>query len=235
MDAARRIGTLPDGAVVHVGGAGAPRVASRMVGNGRVIFVADEWAISNAGLASADNLALALGIVMGDGPRAVVFDEYHHGYATGGGAWDRLALGIQLALVQVALAALVLVVARGRRLGTPVAATASNGRLPTDYVDSLADLWRRAGASASAGATLAKGFEREIAARFGVGMRDPTAAKALLASRGLAQAAKAAELGRTEISDDRSLVALATAIAKGRREVAGADRRHRRARRGAKG
>lgn len=230
LDEGREIGNVPADAVVHLGTEDSPRLASRPLGKGSVVLLADEWALSNAGLPLDDDLALALAVVLSDGTRRVVFDEYHHGYASGGGAWDRLAESTRVSLIQAALAAGLLVVARGRRMGKPVPGAARSQRPPVDYVESLAGLLARARAAGPAAETLARSFERELVARYGAGASDPRTARAILTQRGLGAAAAAVDAGRRKVEGDRGLVSLAVALARGRREVSGANRGRSRAR-----
>jgi hypothetical protein len=230
LDEGREIGSVPDDSVVHIGTQDSPRLVSTPVGKGSVVVLADEWALSNAGLPLDDDLALALSIVLPEGTGRVVFDEYHHGYASGGGAWDRLPQSTQVSLIQLALAAALLLVARGWRMGSPVPSAGRAQRAPLDYVESLAGLLARAKAARPAAETLVKSFERDLVARFGVGARDPATAKAILAQRGLGAAAAAVDASRREVDDARGLVSLAAALARGRREVSRANRGRSRAR-----
>ena len=111
-------------------------VAIAAVGAGRAILVADPSPLQNRLLDHADNAALGLALA-GEKDRTVRFLESVHGYrpATGFAAvpWSwRIALG------GLALAALTLMLARGRRLGPP---EAEGRELPPPrrvYVESLA-------------------------------------------------------------------------------------------------
>jgi hypothetical protein len=111
-------------------------IAIAAVGAGRAILVADPSPLQNRLLDHADNAALGLALA-GEKERTVRFLESVHGYrpATGLAAvpWSwRIALG------GLALAALTLMLARGRRLGPP---EAEDRELPPPrrvYVESLA-------------------------------------------------------------------------------------------------
>lgn len=121
-------------AVPVIAGDGGSIVAVAKVGRGRAVLLADPSALQNRLLDHADNAALGLALA---GNRTVDFLESVHGYhpATGFVAipWSwRFALG------GLVVAALVLMLARGRRLGPP---EAEDRELPPPrrlYVESLA-------------------------------------------------------------------------------------------------
>ena len=105
------------------------------LGRGRVVVLADASPLQNRLLATADNAGFGLAAA-GDG-RGVVFAEGAHGYgkASGLGAvpgrW-------QAALVGLTLAALLGVVAAGRRLGPPEVAARPLPPARREYVDAVA-------------------------------------------------------------------------------------------------
>lgn len=226
ISGARYLSPLPSAATVELAAAGRPVLVSRPIGSGTVIVLADQYALSNGGIAVKDNLALALDVVAPRGAATIVFDEYHHGYASGSGAFDVLPVAVRLSIVELVIAAAALLFARGRRLGTPRPVTDEQPRSPLEYVRSLAGLFRHAGAARQSADILKLGFERELVARFGPAMRDPRFAADVLKKRGLSKAALA-HTWPSNVMDDRGLLALAKAIAAGRQEVAGADRRSR--------
>jgi len=105
------------------------------VGRGRVVALADASPLQNRLLASADNAGFGLGAA-GEG-RAVRFAEGLHGYGRERGL-GAIPGRWQAALIGLALAALLGVVAAGRRLGPP---EESGRTLPPprrEYVDALA-------------------------------------------------------------------------------------------------
>jgi hypothetical protein len=235
VDAARMLETLPDDAVPELGDPSAPVMASRRVGRGMAVVLADEYALSNQGLPAADDLALALDLSGAGGayqsPVRVLFDEYHHGYASGGGAWEKLPAGVRLSVIELMLAAVLMVAAAGRRLGTPRPFVALARTSPMEYVRSLAVLLGKAGASRRAGEVLVRSLERDISGRLGTAARDRDAFGRALAARGWTAAASAVELAQAPTEDEGELLAVARAVADARREVAGAGRRDRGARR----
>jgi len=119
-----------------VSGHGRTVVAVTPYGRGRVYLLADSSPLQNRLLAKADNAALGLALA-GSQSRPVEFLESYHGYGRSSGL-SALPLAWKLLLTGLALAALVYMVARGRRFGPPQ----PEGReLPPprrEYVDALA-------------------------------------------------------------------------------------------------
>ncbi len=113
---AGRFVTAGAGTAIVGNGVDALVVQSR-VGRGTIDFVADSSPFQNRYLASADNAALALTLA-GEPGRTVVFPEFVHGYGPARGL-AAIPTDWKIALVVLALAALVLMWARGRRLGPP--------------------------------------------------------------------------------------------------------------------
>lgn len=123
-----------------------PLVAILKVGAGRVFVMSSDFPVSNEGIREESNGAFIYNLVRAAGERRVVFDETHHGASVGG---DLLALltstpwGWAL-LYGVALSGLYLLWS-GRRLGPSLPVWTPDQRRPTsDYVRSVAALFRRA-------------------------------------------------------------------------------------------
>lgn len=111
-------------------------LAERRTGRGTIQLLADSSPLQNRLLGSADNAAFGLALA-GPPSRPVEFLESYHGYGTGSGL-SALPLAWKLLLGGLGLAALVYMVARGRRFGPPE----EEGRILApprrEYVDSLA-------------------------------------------------------------------------------------------------
>jgi len=147
-----------------------PLALSIPVGRGRLVAIADAGFASNDNLPRAENAAFLANILGRDArPGAVVlFDEYHHGdaeLAAGTTIWTALGRPLQLALIQIGLAGIVLIAVLAVRFGTPVPLSRGLTRTSTEYVTSLAGLYRRAQASTAALETLYRQFLRDLAAR----------------------------------------------------------------------
>ncbi len=143
------------------------------VGKGRLVAVADSTLFSNSNLPRSENamfLANILAHYSRPGGR-VLFDEYHHGEVDGGTGdtvWTTLGRPLQLALIQLGLAAVALLVLLSGRFGPPVPLGRQAARTSSDYVLSLASLYRRAEAAPTALDTLYRQFLRDVCGRLGL-------------------------------------------------------------------
>lgn len=100
-----------------VAGDGAVIGASRRVGDGAFVWLADSFPLHNEGLGTPAASVTAVGIIDPLGP--VAFDEYRHGYTQEGGVWAVLPPRWRLALILGGLAAIAAVIGYGRRFGPP--------------------------------------------------------------------------------------------------------------------
>jgi hypothetical protein len=100
---------------VLVRAGGRPIVLVRRLGRGRTVLVADPSPLQNRLLGEADNAALGLALA---GRRPVAFAESVHGYGAASGL-DAIPARWWWVFGGLGLAALVLALARGRRLGPP--------------------------------------------------------------------------------------------------------------------
>jgi len=158
--------TQPDGLALF-GDAAGPLALEIPVGPGRLIAVSDADVFSNRNLPRSENAVFLADLLAhyGRPGGAVLFDEYHHGDVAGGpdgSVWEALGRPLQLALIQVFLAALCLMVLLGGRFGPPIPTGRDLARSSADYVASLASLYRRAGASGTALETLYRQFLRDV-------------------------------------------------------------------------
>ncbi len=164
--------TRPDALALFGDGAGAVAL-DIPVGKGRLIAVADSQLFSNASLPRSEN-ALLLANILSHYSRPggrVLFDEYHHGDAAGDAGdtvWSTLGRPLQLALIQLGLAAAALLVLLSGRFGPAVPLGRSAARTSPDYVLSLANLYRRAEAAPTALETLYRQFLRDVCGRLGL-------------------------------------------------------------------
>jgi len=119
---------------------GAIIVASERVGSGTVVALADPSPLQNYLLDRRDNAAF--GLQLAGGGRRVAFLESYHGYGRSSGL-RALPLAWMLLLSGLALAGLVYLVARGRRLGPPEVTERELPPPRREYVDSLAGVLAR--------------------------------------------------------------------------------------------
>ena len=141
------------------------------VGRGRVIALADPSPLQNRLLATADNAGFGLAAA-GDG-RAVVFAEGAHGYGEASGL-GAIPGRWQAALVGLTLAALLGVVAAGRRLGPPEDADRPLPPARREYVDAVAVSLTRTNQPAQALGPLQAAARARLARRAGL---PPTASE----------------------------------------------------------
>jgi hypothetical protein len=139
---------------------------------GRVVAVSDGVSLDNRSIASADNAVFYVNVAQeaarGDRP-IVLFDEYHQGYGEETGTQKSLwqAIGTPgRALFFYLLAAFLLVVYNAnRRFGAPLTVELPSSRPSTEYITSMALLYRRAGAGEIALETIYKDFVRDLASK----------------------------------------------------------------------
>nr|CAA9282084.1 hypothetical protein AVDCRST_MAG63-3692 [uncultured Armatimonadetes bacterium] len=128
-----------------------PAVAFLRRGGGTILAVADAGIADNRHITEADNarfLLAALRSLAGDGGR-VGFDEYHQGFQEADGFFDAIGRPGQLVVWQIVALALLLAYSASRRFGLPRPLPAPP-RVSSEYVASLADLYRRARAADAA-------------------------------------------------------------------------------------
>jgi hypothetical protein len=138
---------------------------------GRVVALADPSPLQNRLLGTADNAGFGLAAA-GEG-RTVVFAEGAHGYGEASGL-GAIPGRWQIALVGLTLAALLGVVAAGRRLGPPEDAARPLPPPRREYVDAVADSLARTKRPAEALAPLQAAARARLARRAGL---PPTASE----------------------------------------------------------
>jgi hypothetical protein len=111
------------------------------VGRGRIALLADASPLQNRLLARADDAKLGLSLA-GPPSRPVAFVESVHGYGRASG-FGAIPTAWRFALGGLVLAALVLIWARGRRLGPPEALERPLPPPRGEYVDAMAALLER--------------------------------------------------------------------------------------------
>ena len=174
-------------------------------GRGRIALLADSSPLQNRLLGEADNAALALAL-SGRGP--LTFVESVHGYGPARGL-AALPARFGWALIGLALAALVFMVARGRRLGPPEPERRDLPPPRRAYVDALAATMARGEQREEAVAPVRAEARRRLARRAGLGPQaDADAWQAAALAAGLeedeARALSRARGGRRDGGGDRA-------------------------------
>lgn len=172
---------LPKGQVPHFTGASVEKARGAIVvesaegiappialaypmGLGQVIFVSDPSLFGNIGIAEGDNSVLAYRLAVGDGSREVVLDEYYHrGLPYSGNIFA--VFGVYpywVALLGVLVATLVWAWSCAVRFGPPAPERPPSRRNILEYVDAMANLFRRGRKNAFVLSCVRDGFLDEI-------------------------------------------------------------------------
>jgi hypothetical protein len=142
--------TVPAGATILAADGDRAIVASRQIGQGRVIAFASTYPFTNEGLRNEGNARLALSLLrLAPAGGVIGFDEYHHGSRQTPSlmAWLFTAPAGQGVLLALALLA-VYILWTGRRFGRVfVPPELRIRRQPSEYVLAMANLARAAGQS----------------------------------------------------------------------------------------
>jgi hypothetical protein len=132
-----------------------PIVVTWKLEKGRVLWWAAPTPITNAGIIREGNLPFFLDCIQAARPGAspgettVLWDEYFHGYR--GSLWNYFEeTPVPWAIFQLALVAVFVLLAFGRRSGPLYAPAAASRLSPLEFVDTLGDLYRRASAGSAA-------------------------------------------------------------------------------------
>ncbi len=145
----------------------------KKLGRGDLILVANSAAANNASVRQADNALFLVDVAAAtveasDG--RILFDEYHHGKGfasrptdSEGGLWSSLPVPLRLAIWHLLGLGALLIYNGNRRLGRPRTLPTPAYRPSTDYLGSMARLFRRAGAADIALLTLYRQFVRDLA------------------------------------------------------------------------
>jgi len=114
-------------------------------GQGRIVLLSDPYIVTNNGINRADNLQLAINIVVGSGG-LIAFDEFHQGRASTHNALIQYFEGTPVLAIcaQLALIGLAIVWSRGTRFARPLPLPHVDRRSSLEFVASMAELQQRA-------------------------------------------------------------------------------------------
>ena len=148
-----------------------PVVLDYRMGKGRVIAWSDAYPLVNHTLRRSRG-ALLFARTAADAANGgtLWFDEYHHGFSSGGGTMAGIAAFLRRqaaghAALQVAVALLGVLLLFGRRFGAPLPPPAVRRRSPLEHVEALAGAYRQAGAQHTARRLLLAGLARRLGRR----------------------------------------------------------------------
>jgi hypothetical protein len=185
-------------------------------GPGRTVLLADASPLHNRLLGRADNAAFGLSLA-GESSRPVVFAEGVHGYGTSTGL-AAIPFRWKVALIAVALAALLAMVAAGRRLGPPEDATRNLAPPRRVYVDAMAATLARTRRPADALAPLQRTVQAQVVQRAGL---EPHASPSTIgdAARALGWPAEEVEAMFVPLDTDARILAAGRALLRARGPV----------------
>lgn len=176
---------------VHFADKSGAVVADAMVGAGRVVTVTDPFVVSNTGISRADNLVLALNLLVNRPAGLIAFDEYHHGHGTHGmmgaasGGFMSYFRGTPVPWImgQIALIGVLAVFTKGRRFVRPVPLRGERRTTNLEFVSSMANVIRLARARDLAMENVYTEFRRKLCRYSLAPSRLPTPALSAAAAR----------------------------------------------------
>jgi len=134
---------------------------------GRLLVISDDRLLSNELLRSSDAGTWALGLFRDLAYPEVVFEEYHHGFGSGGSlgviAWHWVTdTAWGMALWQLVAVALITLAAASIRFGPPLREPRQSRRSTLEHVDALASVLSSSGGQTAAVQLLVKGLRRRL-------------------------------------------------------------------------
>jgi len=140
-----------------------PAVVAVRRGKGRVLAFSSSAVIDNTNLAKADNARLLVEVARTFGAQGqpVLFDEYHQGFQEATSFWTAVGRPGQLAFYQLLALLLLVCYSAGVRFGLP-RPLPEGSRVSSEYVASLANLYRRARAADAALESVYLSFWRDL-------------------------------------------------------------------------
>lgn len=143
------------------------------LGRGRLLAIASDELLTNAGLSRADNAAAMVLLMSHADPVDLRVAEPHHGVAPPSTPWTALTrAGLGLGLLHALLASAVLFLAAGRRLARPRPAAAPRRRRFIEHVRAVGALYARTGNAAHALSAYAQFAEERLRVRMPRGTSD---------------------------------------------------------------
>jgi len=145
-------------------------------GQGRIVLLSDPYIVANNGLNRADNLQLAINVIMGGGG-VVAFDEFHQGHGSTHNALIQYFRGTPVFPIcaQLLLIAIAIVWTRGMRFGRPLPLPHVDRRSSLEFVASMAELQQRAKAHDLALENIYSRVRRVLVRHAGLNQNSPRA------------------------------------------------------------
>ena len=158
-----------DAPIVHVGGRDRNLLIDAPFGQGRVVFLADPFIVSNTGIGMVDNAQLAINIVESGGG-LIAFDEYHQGYGSNENRLLQYFEGTPVTAILLQCVALIGLVlfSQSRRFARALPDAEPDRLSKLEYVSAMAELQRRTHAYDLAIENIYSDFRRRVTRLFGV-------------------------------------------------------------------
>lgn len=160
-----------DAPIVHVGGTDRNLLIDAPFGQGRIIFLADPFIVSNTGIGMVDNAQLAINTVESGG--LIAFDEYHQGYGAHENRLLQYFEGTPVTAILLQCVALVglIMFTQSRRFARALPESEPDRLSKLEYVSAMAELQRRTHAYDLAIENIYSDFRRRVTRLFGVDNR----------------------------------------------------------------
>ena len=209
-------GEVPEDALVLLARPdGTPVLIGWRHGKGLIYRSADpEW-LTNARIAREQNLELAMQLLSPAPGKEVAFNEYAHGISAAERWWQMLRGPLQAFALQLMAALLVMYWAYSARFGNPSPVPAGPARASAEYVYSMSQLYRRAGARSvvlkALHRSLTRGLSRFLGSTHGLShaeVAQRTAERTGLKADQIRTVLDKTAPGAPETMTDRELIAL---------------------------
>ena len=157
-----------DAPVVHLTGNEKNLLVDAPYGQGKIVYLADPYVVSNSGIAIVDNSQLAINLVAGAGP--IAFDEYHQGYGANANRLFQYFEGTPVIAIfaQVSFMIGLLFLSQSRRFGRPLPEPDPGRASKLEYVAAMAELQQRTRAYDLAMENIYLDFRRRITRSLGL-------------------------------------------------------------------
>lgn len=155
--------------VVHMATGDNGLVVDAAYGEGRIVFLADPFVVSNGGIAMVDNAQLAVNLVAA-GDKTVAFDEYHQGYGADNNRFLQFFAGTPVVAIFLQAAALIgfIFFSQSRRFARAVSEPEPDRLSKLEYVAAMAELQQRTRAYDLAIENIYTDFRRRASRYFGL-------------------------------------------------------------------
>lgn len=155
--------------VVHLAGNEKNLLVDVPYGAGRIVYLADPYIVSNAGINIVDNAQLAINMVATNGG-TIAFDEYHQGYGSNANRLFQYFEGTPVIAIFIQCALLVglIFISQSRRFARPLPENEPDRLSKLEYVTAMAELQQRTKAYDLAMENIFTDFRRRVTRNLGI-------------------------------------------------------------------